>query len=454
MPAEQNKYNLEFLKKVLPFALPIILQNLLINGVSFVDTTMIGQLGGKAVAAVGMATQVSFIVTLFFFGLSSGCSIFVSQYWGAGNKHGIKQVIAFSLLISLIVSIPTALLSSSFAPKVMGIFTDDTQVITYGCDYLRMVAPSYICMGISLVLSLGLRSIGKPTLPLVVSAIALATDILGNYLLIFGIGPFPELGVKGAALATTISKVIELSAFVCYLLLHKDSPLWIDSPHYWIVPRDFAHKTFVRILPVIANETLWALGFSMYKVAFSRLGVEVMSAVPIIDGIFNLCTVAIFGLANATAILVGQQIGRKEPQKASDYAHAAIIFSLLLGCIIGGLNALAPYPLLPFFKVSDMVRQLVYESCIAVAFRMPLTAMDATIIIGILRSGGDTTKSMLYDVGTVWLFGVPIAFLGATVFSLELPILYALLSLEEIAKSILGLRRMKSEKWIHDLSTT
>ena len=440
-------------KKLFIIALPIMLQNLLSSSLSFVDTLMIGQLGQEHIAAVGIANQIYFLISLFFFGISSGTSIFLSQYYGSGEYDKMRQTSAFAFSLCLIGSVCMAVFSFICPEFIIRFFSEDPLVIESGSVYMRYVAFSYIFSAISSTVSIGFRAISKAQLPLLITFISLTSNAIGNYLLIFGIGPFPELGVAGAAIATFLSRLLEVVLLV-YLAWRRGGAVFaFRSKKDFSFRGDFIRSYAKTSFPVLLNEVLWSLGMTLYKVAFARLGTEALATVNITESIANFFFVAMLGIGNGATILLGNTLGAGEKEKAKRWAKALIYLSLGVGVIMGLLEiALAPF-FASLFNVSAAVALTAIASLRVNGVLQPIKSINMTTIVGILRAGGDTRYAMIAELIGVYFVGVPIAFIGASLLRLPLEYVYLLLGLEEATKTILSLTRIKTGKWANVLSS-
>ena len=441
----------EFLKPTIALSTPIMLQALLVNGVSFADTLMIGQLGEVSIAAVGVASQLFFLVTMFLYGVSSAGGIFISQYWGARDKKGIQKVLGLSIIFTLITCGIVSLLSTIFPSVIMKIFTQDPNVISGGNTYLRIVGFSYVLTGISFMYSVGLRSTGDAKTPLVISLISLSVDVIGNYLLIFGIGIFPELGIAGGAISTSLSRIVELVLYLIITNKRADCPVKFSFKYSLDFDIAFVKKFFTTAIPVVINDIMWSLGMVCYKIAYSKIGTEALAAVQIIESINNLFFVTIQGFSGAVAILLGNMIGAQKEHKARSYARFSLIFSVITGAIVGIVIALAAPIFVSLFHINLEVSNIAIKSLYILAILMPIKFLTMDQVLGLLRGGGDTKYSLYLEMCSIWLVGVPMAFIGVLVFNLPLQYIYLLVGTEELIKMLFGFTRIHSGKFIHKL---
>ncbi|MCD6342355.1 MAG: MATE family efflux transporter [Spirochaetaceae bacterium] len=440
-----------FRKTMLGIALPIILQMLLTNGLSFVDTMMISRLGESEVAAVGLANQMFFLVFLIFFGITSGTGIFIAQFWGNKDEKGIHYVVGLSLVGTMVFSVPFALVSWLIPHELMRLFTPDPVVVQLGVEYLKVIAPSYILSGISFSFAMALRSIERPRIPLAATAISLGLNTVMNMVLIFGLLGFPALGVKGAAIATLISRGIELIVLLT-LIFSRQLPVAASFREYLGFDSALLKRFFITAGPVLLNEIAWSLGMVMYKVVFARMGTDVVAAANITESIQGLFFVVLMGTGTTAAIMIGKKIGEGRKNEAYQFARYFLIQGFISGLFLGALmSATAPAIVLILNMKPETIR-IVRLTLMAIGILIPIKAFNLHMIVGILRSGGDTAFSFITEFLGVWGIGVPMAFLAGLYFNLSLPAVYLLVGLEEVFKFIMTGLRFRSGKWINDLT--
>ncbi len=450
---DQHESSKDFIVRLIQLSVPIMLQNLLSSSVSFVDTLMIGLVGESALAAVGLANQMFFLIVLFYFGVSSGAAIFVAQFWGAGDRKKMHQVMGIALVISLLGALFAAAVSILIPGTIMRVFTNDPVVIAYGMEYLRIVGVSYLFTAVVMIYSAALRSTGDSKTPLFISLFSMSLNVVLNYLLIFGHWGFPQMGVAGAALATTIARFAEVVLLLGRVYGLK-TPVAAPLRSLVSFPKPLVKIYFITCLPVILNEMFWSLGMTTYKIAYSRMGIEVIASVNVSEAIQGLFFVVLMGIGNASAIMIGNRIGENNLTLAKIYANRLLKISVLTGFVLGiGLALTSSILVLPF-NLSAEVAQMTTLSLIALGILIPIKAFNMVSIVGILRSGGDTRFSMLAELAGVWFIGVPFAFIGALLLHMPIYYLYLFVGLEEAFKLVLGLRRIRSGKWINRLADT
>ena len=441
-----------FLKTMLAIALPIALQNLITSSVNMVDTLMISSLGQTSIAAVGLANQFFFFYILIVFGINSGSSIFIAQYWGKEDVTSIRKVLGLALSLSGVVGAVFTVSALLFPQFIMGILIDEPEVIRLGSDYLRIVALSYIPTALAFAFSVALRTTGKPQIPMKISAISFITNTAFNYILIFGKLGIPAMGVKGAAWGTVIARFVEIGV-VLYAIYCKDGVLAASIKELFGWNKEFFNKYIKTTYPVILAEGAWSLGQVMYSIAYAKLGEEATAAIQITNTIQNVFFVLVRGLANACTVMIGSKIGGGDEEGAYEYAKNFMILAMLLGLILGIIQALTPNLTLKLFRGLDPgLYNASKNLLIVMGLTFVIKVLGATGIVGVLRGGGDTTFAMILDAGTVWVIGVPAAFIGALMLDIPVYLIYAMITIEELIKAILIIPRVISKKWIKNIT--
>jgi len=417
----------KFLNTMLKLAAPIMLQNLIFASLNMVDGVMIGQLGESAVAAVGVANQLFFLVSLLFFGIGSGSAIFAAQYWGRKDIERIQSVLGLNLLMSISGAVIFSLVAILFPVQVISIYSKDPAVITQGSVYLQIVAFSYVITAISNSFAFVLRSTENVKLPLITSLVALSLNTFMNYGLILGNFGLPSYRKK-------LPIAAKLPALLNFKILSIT-------------------KFFKTTLPVIATEIVWSFGITTYNVVYARIGTESIAAVNIAGTLDRIIFVVFAGLGNACAIMIGNQIGAEQNEIATSYAKKFLIFGAVGATILGLTMYAFASPFLSFYKVSVVTINYTIKLIGLMALSLPVRSLNMILLIGILRSGGDTRVAFFIDAGSVWVVGVPMALIGAFVLGLPIHWVYLLVLADEVVKLAMGLYRFFSQRWINYLIT-
>ncbi|MCT4586012.1 MAG: MATE family efflux transporter [Peptostreptococcaceae bacterium] len=450
MEIKKIKLKKSFLKNLFLISIPIIIQNFITSSLNMVDTIMIGNLGETQIASVGLANQIFFFVMLLGFGINSGGSIFMSQFYGKKNYKGIKSTMGICFSLGAIIGFIFFIVAVFFPSQLMKIFIKDESVIMLGSSYLRIVGFSYPITMLSFTMESACRSIGKTKLPMVVSIISLGANTILNYLLIFGNFNFPQLGVDGAAYATLISRIIQLIImyfgirFMNFHIKFTFDELRFDNNLL---------KRYIKIsLPVIFNEGMWALGTIGYMVIYGYIGKEAVASIQIAMTIQNLFSVIMFGLGHGSAIIIGNKIGENELEEAYEEAISISILTPIMGILIGSLIYLFNPLILYFFNISNEVLNDIKSLLIIIIMFLPIKFFNINMIIGVCRSGGDTKFGLIIDLLGVWIVAIPLGILGGIVLKLGVIKTFFLISLEEAPKVILAYKRLISKKWLKNIT--
>ncbi|WP_312372350.1 MATE family efflux transporter [Lachnoclostridium sp.] len=446
----EMKQDKAFLKKAAMIAIPIALQGLLNNVLNFVDTLMISRLDTTTVAAVGIANKIFFIVSLLLFGICSGSSILTSQYWGMRDMKNIKRVVGLSMLLGVTSAFLFSLVSFLKPQFVMSIFTNNEPTIIIGAKYLKIVCISYVITAVTQIFMSALRSVNQVKLPVVISCVAIVTNVILNYVLIFGKFGFPELGVEGAAIATLIARIVEVAAMVL-LVYYKKSPASISMSHLFFYDKDLYSIYFRTASPVIMNEFMWGLGITMYSLVYGRMGDNAMAAITITQNIEQLLQVVFMGISNATAVILGNELGAGKLKDAETHAKFILILQTMVTVIIIALGIIFMNPLIAVFQMEPVVSASIRKCLFVFLTYLFFKVFNTVNIVGILRSGGDTKAALFLDVTGVWLIGIPMAFLGGLVFHFPIEAVYAMVLSEEIYKMVLGFPRYRKKKWLRKI---
>ncbi len=441
----------DFYKMLFSIALPITLQNLVIFFTQMIDTVMLGELGDVSMTSSSLANQPFFIFNMITFGLAGGAAVLTAQYWGKKEIKPIvviiTMIIRFAMFIGLILTIVVLIIPK----QIMSIFTNDINVIKEGADYLRIICFSYVFFGFSATFYLVIRSVEIVKIAVFSNIVALVTNASLNYILIFGHFGFPALGIKGAAIATLIARLIEFLMGVIYMF-YIDKKLRIKVKDFFRIDKLLIGDLLKISSPVVANELMWALGMSMQASLLGKLGTEAVTANSIVSVVQQLSTVAVFGVASAAAVTIGKAIGEGDMQKARDRGHTFKIISILFGVCVTIVILLLRNVAIDFYNVSPAAKELAHQMIYVAAAIGFFVSIAGISIVGILRGGGDTKYSLWIEGLTLWGIAVPCAYFSAYVLKLPIPLVYLIMKIDEPAKDLLCLIRMKGTRWLKNVT--
>lgn len=439
-----------FIRKIITIGIPIAFQGLLNTLLNLVDNMMIGSLGESSIAAVGLANKVFFVFTLLLFGIVSGSSVLTAQYFGKKDVKNIRRVLGLSLIIGLIGAF-IFMLAGLFIPKtVMRIFTPNENTIKIGVSYLTVVAISYPLTAVTNCYISLLRATNKVKAPVFITIAAILVNVVLNYTFIYGHFGFEALGVKGAAIATVIARLFE---FICILAVVYIGKSEAAAKFKELIDfnKEFIKKYFIIVSPVIANEFVWGLGVTMYSLVYGRMGDSAVASITITQNVEQICVVIFQGLSSATAVILGNELGANKIERADKHAKGFFIIQFMLVLIMATICLIIRKPLIDLFNVDGKVASDIIKCLNVFIIYSPFRMFNLVNIVGVLRSGGDTKASLLLDMTGVWLVGIPFAFLGGIVLKLPIYYVYAMITIEEVYKFILGFIRYRKKKWLRKI---
>lgn len=440
-----------FLATTLQLAVPIATQQLVMNVLNAVDILMVGQLGETAVAAAGLANQVFFLLTLFLFGVGSGSAVFTAQFWGRGDVANLRRVLGIGLRLALAGGLLFTLAAVLAPGRLLAFYTRDPAVIAAGSGYLRTVALCYIPASVTMIYGVILRSTRNVKLPMMVSVAALTLKTLLAYVLIFGRLGLPPLGIMGGAIATAVARGLECAALVV-LSYRLGLPVAARLRELEMPSRTFMSTYARTTLPVIIGEIAWSLGVTTYIAIYARIGTDAVAAVNIASTIEGIALVPFLGLGNACAVLLGNRIGASETQDALRDARRYLRLGVFVAAVVGLLLVAVSGTVVRLYRISPEAQGYLRNLLLVIAAALWLKTTNLIIIVGIMRSGGDTRFALFTDAGPMWALGVPMAALAA--FVLGLPVYWVMLTgllCDEGIKFLIGIRRVLSGRWVNNV---
>ena len=391
--------------------------------------------------------------TLLVFGVASGSGVLAAQYWGNQDVKNIRKVLGIGLIISLTGAI-LFLTPARLKPELMmRIFTTSQASIQMGAAYLAVVAFSYPCTAISNTYVAMLRAVNHVKAPVVISCVAIMVNIVFNYILIYGKLGAPALGVAGAAIATLIARVVEMTLIIVVVYVGK-TPLACRLRELFGYTREFLRQFFRTAIPVICNEFVWGLGITIYSMAYGRMGDDAVAAITIATTIQDIVVVLFQGLSAATAVILGNEMGAGKLKQAELYAKYIFILQFMLTIFAALVIVTLRWPFISLYQpgISDEVAMSVSRCLLMFALFTPAKMFNFVNIVGVLRSGGDTMMCLFIDTSGVWFIGIPLAFIGGLVLKQPIHIVYGMVMLEEVYKAAIGFWRYRQKKWLRNLA--
>ena len=441
----------EFFRMFLTIALPITVQNLIIFSVQVADTIMVGRLGEVPLSAVQQANQLSFLMILTVFGLVSGANVMVAQYWGKGDVENIHKVMTVTYrLVAVFVSM-FAVLAIGFPVQVMSILGVE-EIVDLGVSYLRVIGIAYLFTGFTASTLALLRAVATVKIALAVATSTLILNISGNWILIFGNLGAPALGVRGAAIATVIARAVELIIVLVYMS-RFERKLRYTLRALFARGLNFLREYVESAAPVFINEVLWGMGAVVLSIIIGQMGTEFIAAKGVANVLGNLVSVAVFGAAASSAVIIGNTVGSGRYDLARERSSKLIIISLILGLFAMCMVLLLRIPTLALFgNLSDTAQAYAGQLILVNSVVMFVQAFTFVALVGVLRGGGDGKFAAMADIATMWGVALPLGFLAGHVWGLPVPVVFAFLKIDELLKVIVCLPRLLGGKWVRDVT--
>ncbi|MBR3786089.1 MAG: MATE family efflux transporter [Firmicutes bacterium] len=447
-----NDNSREFYRKMFFIGLPIVFQNLISIGLNLIDSLMIGRLGEAEVAAVGAANQVYFVFVITLFGFYAGAAVHTAQYWGARDIPNVRKMLGMNYIVGAVFSTLVTGGAYIFAPVLLGLFSEDPAVIALGVSYIRIACFSYFFAGLSMAISYNSRAIQNLKLPTIVNAVALCVNAVLNYLLIFGVAGFPELGVRGAAVATLIARIFEFVVLFAVIYLQKSHPFKAGPKQLFSFNMQYFIKTARTAVPVVLSEFSWAACIALIFMAYGKIGTEALAVAQVANTISDMLQSVFFGVGNATMMLIGETLGQKNKELAYVNGKWSIRATWVLIVTVTVLMLVVCRPVTGFFNFDASTLELMYDTLVVMALLIGPKMLAYIYICGILRAGGDTVFCMYLELVCNVLVQVPMAYLAVLVLDASLPVAMILVAAGELVRIVACVPRFRSKKWINILT--
>ncbi|WP_413284364.1 MATE family efflux transporter [Vibrio sp. MA40-2] len=441
-----------FLRQLLAIALPIAVQNIMFSSRGLVDVLMLGQLGEADIAAVGVASRAMFVTTIMLVGVNTGGALLTAQFWGAGNKDGVKESTALTWIIANLFALLTVVLFILFPENVMSLATDSPEVIALGSQYIVITSFSMFAVACVSSMAVGLRAMHRPGVSTFFSGIGILSNVFLNWVLIFGHFGLPAMGIKGAAVATVLSGAIEV-IFLYGFLYKKNYLLAFRISDIKIAFSTEKISRFLKLsLPTTLNFFTWAAGIFAYHAIMGQTGVQGLAALSVMTPVDSIGISLLIGTSNAAAVLTGNQIGAKHYEAVYYQSVGVLLLSIGLGFVTGLLLFTIQTPILDSFSaLTAETRALADKFILILSFGMVIRSIPLTLVVGVLRAGGDVKYCLFQDVATQWFIGIPLAAFAAIYLGLRPEHVYMFFLLEEFIKCFSAIYRLRSRKWIRNL---
>ncbi len=448
----------QFYKSVLTLAIPMVLQNFITNFVNMLDNLMVGAAGTEQMSGVSISNQLVFVFNLAVFGAISGIGIYTAQYYGKNDNEGIRYTLRFKLMASAFIAVIAVLIFTAFGDKLIALYLHDSDSegnieLTFGFakDYLRIIVLGLIPFAVSQSISLTFRETGQTLVPMTAGFSAVAVNCIFNYLLIFGKFGFPQLGVKGAAIATVMSRFVELGILTVYAVVNKEKyPYFRRLLSSLRIPKALLKQVTLSGMPLMLNELFWSAGISLLNMSYSLFGIDVVAAVSISSTFVNLLNVFFLSLGAATGIIVGSLLGAAKFDEAKSTARKLTVFSILVSIVVGVILFSVADLIPQLYNTVDTSRHLASAFIRISALFFPFVSVANTSYF-VIRSGGKIWITIIFDSVYQMFLCVPVAFSMFYVFKTTIFVAYFVVIALDVIKASFGVFLMKKGAWLNNL---
>lgn len=441
-----------FWRQAVRLIIPVALQNLLTSSFTLADTLLVSNLGTVALSSVGMIGQWAWLMNMILVGFCSGATVFISQFWGIKDLKKIRHISGISISLAVGVAMLFTVVSLAVPSLVVRMFNSDAQVIEAGVEYLKIVSFSYIAIALTNILAAILRAVENVKLPMYVSAFTTVLNIFLDYVMIFGKLGFSQMGIRGAALATSISAWLGVLFIIVISIIQKNI-LVTDVGELFRFSTDEIREYIKKATPVVINEGMWGIGTFVYNIIYGNMGYEYFSALTIVRSFENICFVLIIGICSAASVMIGKSIGMGKINRGLTDSKRFSIIVPVISVVISAFIVLFRGALVSIFNMGNSISPLALDTAgklmliYSVAF--PLRMFSFVQIVAVFRSGGDTITGARFELFCLWCLSVPATLIA--VYLLKVPFLVAFAVMyifEDIPKVLFCIRFYLTKKWI------
>ncbi len=438
-----------FYRKLTVIGIPMIIQQVIAVTLNLADTIMVGKVSENALAAVGAANQVYFIFSVVLFGIFSGAAVHAVQYWGIRDLASLRKIVGIDYTMCLVLSVPTVAVVFAAAPLFIRLFSQEPEVIELGTQYMKIACFSYIFAALSFVISYNSRSIQDLKYPTIINACAIAMNIFLNYVFIYGNFGVPALGVRGAAIATTVSRILECVAMMLSVYLRKEHPLKAYPSQLFCYSRELLVNVMKTAVPVIITEGMWAFSVSAIFAAYGKISASALAISQIAVTVTDFFQTIYFGLGNASSVIIGEVLGQGRRSTAFEYSRKVLKVTWILNIIMTVVIILARTPIVAIYDFSPETTEMLMKALLVYAVALTPKMLAYMTICAILRAGGDTVFCMYMDVAFNVGLQIPLAYIGVLVLKWPLHWVMAFVAIADFIKVFFCYYRYYSKKWMN-----
>lgn len=438
-----------FYRKLTVIGIPMIIQQVIAVTLNLADTIMVGKVSENALAAVGAANQVYFIFSVVLFGIFSGAAVHAVQYWGIRDLVSLRKIVGIDYTMCLVLSVPTVAVVFAAAPFFIRLFSQEPEVIELGTQYMKIACFSYIFAALSFVISYNSRSIQDLKYPTIINACAIAMNIFLNYVFIYGSFGVPALGVRGAAIATTVSRILECVAMMLSVYLRREHPLKAYPSQLFCYSRELLVNVMKTAVPVIITEGMWAFSVSAIFAAYGKISASALAISQIAVTVTDFFQTIYFGLGNASSVIIGEVLGQGRKSTAFEYSRKVLKVTWILNIIMTAVIIIARAPIAAIYDFSPETTAMLMKVLLVYAVALTPKMLAYMTICAILRAGGDTVFCMYMDVAFNVGLQIPLAYIGVLVLKWPLHWVMAFVAIADFVKVFFCYYRYYSKKWMN-----
>lgn len=437
----------DFYRDVALIAIPVAMQSVISIGINMMDTVMLGAFGEVQLSASSLSSQFYRIFQVLCMGMGFGASVMTAQYWGRRDIDSMKRIITIMLRIGLGLTVFFTIVTACFPRQILSVYTDDMRIVESGIGYLRIMAVTYLFLGLFKTLTIVLRSVGEVRISLYASIFSFGINIFFNWVFIFGKLGAPRLEIIGAAIGTLIARISEAAIITVYFLLKDHKIGYRLCDFFQNCSKDL--KPFIYYsMPVIISDLMLTLGNNMASVVMGHIGTAFVTANAITNVVVQISTVFIQGVSSSSAVIIGNTLGTGDKERAYEQGVTFLMLGGIIGILGGAVIVMGSPFMLMIYNITEETKQVTSQLMMAIALIVVFQTIGSVMTKGVLRGGGDTRFLMVADVVFLWILSVPLGAMAAFVWGFSPFWIYVFLKCDRIAKSILCVGRFRTKKWL------
>lgn len=442
-----------FYKTLWPLIIVVALQNVITLSVNLADNVMLGAYSELALSGAAIVNQIQFLLHMLVMGVCDGVLVMASRYWGRGDIASIKKVVSLGMLLSVLISVGLWAAVWFWPNQCLGLLTNEPEVIAVGAEYMRIVCFTYFFFAITNMLVISMRSVETASIGFIVALISLGVNVVLNYTLIFGNFGAPRLGVRGAAIATLVARVVE-TLIVAIYVLGIDKKIKMALRDFFRIDKSLVRQFMKVVMPVVLSGAVWGIAMAVQMGILGRMGAPVIAANSIALTVAEVVTVVAYASASASSVVIAKTVGTGAMDKIKPYTRTLQILFLIIGVATGAVLFLVKDLIIGFYVLSPAAYEYALQFMTVLSITVVGTAYQMPALTGIVRGGGDTSFVMKNDLIFMWGIVLPLSMLGAFVWNLPPAIVFLLLKSDQILKCFVAVVKVNRYTWIKKIDNS